>query len=302
MPSGPPIRQISRARLFQVFKDADLVQVFEDILSQVGTFLPGAADGVQTSLDAHINADTGAHAGSAISNLPNGGVSSTNIQAAINELDADKQDQSANLDALAGLTSAADQLPYFTGAGTAGLTALTAFTRSLLDDADGDTALTTLGLGASIIAFLKMPNSADLRAAVSDGTGTGSLVFGAGPTISDPRLTGVRYISQPTPPSKAAAATLTPAELLSGIIEYTGAAANLTMPTGTVLDAGVLSGALANDMGWQFSILNRGSGSATLVTATGITLVGSMAVANGASGMFTARKTAANTYSVYRVS
>jgi hypothetical protein len=52
----------------------------------------------------------------------------------------------------------------------------------------GGTGLSALGTG--IATFLGTPSSANLAAAVTDETGTGSLVFGTAPTISSANLTG----------------------------------------------------------------------------------------------------------------
>jgi len=91
------------------------------------------------------------------------------------------------------------------------------------------------GLGTGVATFLGTPSSANLISAVSDETGSGSLVFGTTPTITTAALTNptvTNYVETPYSANSSTAITLALTNGTVQIITLTGNA-TITMPTAT---------------------------------------------------------------------
>jgi hypothetical protein len=119
----------------------------------------------------------------------------------------------------------------------------------------------------------------------------------AGPVILDTNL----WVDAPAPTVATGAATLTAAQIRTGIISTTGTTYTLTLPTGTSIDSGFTGIPANTNVGFDVSFVNTASGTITIAVNTNVTSLGSLTIATGTSALFRFRRTAANTYVVYRM-
>ena len=121
--------------------------------------------------------------------------------------------------------------------------------------------------------------------------------------LGDGNVGEAQLFVQGAPTALTAAATATAAQIANGLFTFNGTAGNLTLPTVADLEAGISSAAKVN-AAFDFYVINidAGTDDVTVATATGWTLVGAMAVTEGPSGHFRARKTGDGSWTLYRIS
>lgn len=109
---------------------------------------------------------------------------------------------------------------------------------------------------------------------------------------------------QATPIAHNAAVTLSVADMQNGLITSAPVAAiAFTTPTGAVMDAGVSDLSVGANI--QFTIVDTATSADTVTLtagASGITIVGNAVVTGGTSATFRAVRTAAATWTFYRIS
>jgi hypothetical protein len=120
--------------------------------------------------------------------------------------------------------------------------------------------------------------------------------------LGDGNIGEAQLFVQGAPTAVAAAATMTTAQLASGLFVFNGSAGNLTLPTVALVEADI-SSASKVDSAFDFIVINAdgGSDAVTLAVGTGWTIVGVAAVAAATSAQFRARKTGDGTWTAYRI-
>ena len=122
--------------------------------------------------------------------------------------------------------------------------------------------------------------------------------------VGDGNLNSAILFPQGDPTALTAGATVTAAQLVSGLFTFNGTAGNMVLPTVALLEAELPSVQKPN-VAFDFYVINidaAGSDAITVAVGAGWTLVGAGAVAVNTSGHFRARKTGDGAWTCYRIS
>jgi hypothetical protein len=118
-------------------------------------------------------------------------------------------------------------------------------------------------------------------------------------TIQNLTVANSSVVYAPAPATFSGAVTLTNANLQTQILVTSNISYTLTMPLGTTLET--LVDWKSVNLGFDFSLINVASGTVSLGLNTGVTNTGLLSVTASTSGRFRIRRTAANTFILYRI-
>lgn len=148
---------------------------------------------------------------------------------------------------------------------------------------------------SQILGYPNFPDSIDLIAEIQNGSYTTAAFTAETQVIIEAGAAPVQFdygaasavkplVTQGTPLALDATGALTAAMILTGIVTSTTAAAvDGTLPTGTVMDAAT-SMAVNDAVDW--SVINTGANTFTLLADTDHTVVGNVVVPAGGSALF----------------